>query len=477
MIIIPLDRRLDWSRPPVVTLTLILVNVLCFFVWQSGDDQRYSEAMTYYSESGLAQQELTRYLRFQDGDAGNALPEGLSADGPEVYPLYFEMLEDTRFMRELLAEKIITPADENYAQWRERRRQFGELLSQVVIIHYGLRTAAPRWDSLISHMFLHGDFMHLLGNMIFLLAVGLLVEATLGSWAYLLCYLLVGLGSATFDFIFLPTHFSPSIGASGAIAGLMGMYTVLYWTRRIRFFYFIFVYFDYVTLPAIALLPLWIGNELFQILTDHDSNINYYAHLGGLVTGALVGWGVRSYLPAFNDQFLQEEDRQSDFEQRLQQAQQLCHQLEYRKAVNLLKRLHNEQPDDQSVLAHLQEAARIEPEGETYHHASRRILMRPAPDPAARQLRLEVFHDYLRSARPRPRLGRQLVCDLIHWFVTIGALKEAELLAMNLIKRKGECSDQPAMLHRLADLAAEKGHAEKSKFYRGVANQTGLNCT
>ena len=78
MIIIPLDRRLDWSRPPVVTLTLILVNVLCFFVWQSGDDQRYSEAMTYYSESGLAQQELTRYLRFQDGDAGNALPEAMA---------------------------------------------------------------------------------------------------------------------------------------------------------------------------------------------------------------------------------------------------------------------------------------------------------------------------------------------------------------------------------------------------------------
>lgn len=477
MIIIPLDRKLDWSRPPIVTLTLILVNVLCFFVWQSGDDQRFSKAIAYYSESGLARQELTPFLQLQDDAAADALLEELSEDDPEIASLYSTMVKDSGFMQELLAERVITPADENYPQWRERRRQFEELLSQVVMIHYGLQTAAPRWDSLISHMFLHADFMHLLGNMIFLLAVGFLVEATLGSWIYLLCYLLVGLGSTTFDFIFLPAGFIPGIGASGAISGLMGMYTVLYWTRRIRFFYFIFVYFDYVTLPAIALLPLWVGNELFQILADPDSNINYYAHLGGLITGALVGWGVRNHLPAFSDDFLQQEDRQSDFEQRMQQAQELSRQLEYRKAVNLLKRLHKEQPDDMAVLAQLQEAARIEPEGEVYHHASHLILMHPAPDSAARQLRLEVFHDYLRSARPRPRLGRQLVCDLIHWFIAIGALKEAELLAMNLAKRKGECSDQSAMLHRLADLSAGKGHEEKSEFYRAVANQTEANDT
>ena len=469
MIIIPFDRKLDWRNPPLITLALIAVNILCFFLWQSGDDRRYTEALEYYQDSGLGKIEWNRYREYKGAEMAPDAGEGTKED-VAVILRYWKMIEDASFMRELLEARIISPGDRDYPQWKEKRQRFDELISKVVFINWGLRTAVPRWDSLLSHMFLHGSFMHLLGNMIFLLAVGFLVERTLGHGVFLVCYLLVGLGSASFDFLFRPDEFIPSIGASGAVAGLMGMYTVLYWKRRIRFFYFIFVYFDYVSLPAIALFPLWVGNELFQILVYPESNVNYFAHLGGLFSGALVALAVRSFLPSFKEDFLQEEDEEKEFAQELSRARALCDQLEYRRALPLLADLHSRQPGERTVLVLLQEAARIDPQSEIYHQASQQLLFLPAVNAEEQQLRREVFREYIRHARPGPKLGRKLVCDLFEWFISIGAFREAEFLAKGLARKQWACDRQAEMLYRLADLAATKGDPGKSELYRAAAN-------
>ncbi|WP_457670372.1 rhomboid family intramembrane serine protease [Thiolapillus sp.] len=469
MIIIPFDRKLDWRNPPIVTLVLIIVNILCFFVWQSGDDQRYMQALKYYQDSGLGEIEWSRYREYKGKQAALDAGDETEEDFAAIFH-YWQMIEDAPFMHELLAERIISPGGRDYPQWKEKRQYFDELMSRVVFVNWGLRTAAPRWDSLLAHMFLHGGFMHLLGNMIFLLAVGFLVERAIGHGAFLLCYLLVGLGSASFDFLFRPDEFIPSIGASGAIAGLMGMYTVLYWKRRIRFFYFIFVYFDYVSLPAIALLPLWVGNELFQILAYPESNVNYFAHLGGLFSGALVALAVRTLLPSFKEDFLREEDEEAEFEQELSRIRVLCDQLEYRRALPLLVELHSMRPGNRAALLLLQEAARIDPHGDIYHQASQRLLSLPAVNTEEQRLRREVFREYIRHARPGPKLGRKLVCELFEWFIGIGAFREAEFLAKRMARKQWSCERQAEMLYRLADLAAMKGEEGKSELYREAAN-------
>ncbi|WP_456376698.1 rhomboid family intramembrane serine protease [Thiolapillus sp.] len=469
MIIIPFDRKLDWRNPPLVTLALIAVNILSFFLWQSGDDRRYMDALGYYQDSGLGKIEWLRY-REHKGEA--TAPDSGEEAGENFAAIlhYWQMIGDAPFMHDLLEGRIISPGDRDYTQWKEKRQHFNELMSRVVFVNWGLRTAAPRWDSLLAHMFLHGGFMHLLGNMIFLLAVGFLVERAIGHGAFLLCYLLVGLGSAGFDFLFRPDEFIPSIGASGAVAGLMGMYTVLYWKRRIRFFYFIFVYFDYVSLPAIALLPLWVGNELFQILAHPESNVNYFAHLGGLFSGALVALAVRALLPSFKEDFLQEEDEEAEFEQELSRAQMLCDQLEYRRALPLLADLHSRQPGKRTVLVLLQEAARIDPQSEIYHQASQRLLSLPAVNAEEQRLRREVFREYIRHARPGFRLSRKLACELFEWFIGIGAFREAEFLAKRMARKQWVCERQAEMLYRLADLAVMKGEVGKSELYRAAAN-------
>ncbi len=472
MIIIPLDRKLEWHNVPVVTFGIILINILCYFLWQSGDDQRYVQAMDYYAESGLGDIEWKYYLKYiSQHHPAEAEPLPKESD---AYLQYSLIVQDDGYMKKLLSDQVITPDNAEYPDWKKKREQFDRLLSKVVYINWGLRTALPRWDSLLGHMFLHGGVMHLLGNMIFLLAVGFLVEGAIGHVAFLICYLLVGLGSAGFDFVFRANDFTPSIGASGAVAGLMGMYTVLYWKKRIRFFYFVFVYFDYVSLPAIALLPLWIGNEIFYILVYPDSYINYFAHLGGLLTGAMVA----SVMRLLHFPMIQENDESglgtADFCQRLERAQSLCDRLEYRRALPVLSQLHAEQPENVPVMMLLHEAARIDAQGDVFHRVSQRLLSRPVLDSADKELRKEVFRAYFKHARPAPRLNRQLVCDLLDWFIGIGAYREAELLAKGIAKKHWQCEGLSEMLYRLADLAEAHGELGKSRLYRGAAEDDGL---
>ncbi len=467
MIIIPLDRKLGWHNLPVVTFGIILINILCYFVWQSGDDERFLQAIDYYDESGLGDIEWKYYLEYKsqhDTAETASLPKE-----PDAYLQYSHIIQDNGFMEKLLSDQVITADNTEFPDWKKKRQQFNQLLSKVVYINWGLRTALPRWDSILGHMFLHGGIMHLLGNMIFLLAVGFLVEGAIGHAAFLICYLLVGFGSAGFDFIFRANDFTPSIGASGAVAGLMGMYTVLYWKKRIRFFYFIFVYFDYVSLPAIALLPLWIGNEVFHIFAYPDSHVNYFAHLGGLVTGALLAAALRLLHFPMSQENDESTQTVEDFSQRFEWAQNLCDRLDYRRALPVLAELHREQPENIPVMVLLHEAARIDAQGDTFHRISQHLLSRPVVDSADKQLRKEVFREYLKHAKPGPRLNRQLVCDLLDWFIGVGAYREAEILAKGIAKKHWQCDQLTEMLYRLADLAEEHGDLRKSELYRGAA--------
>ncbi|MCU7891591.1 MAG: rhomboid family intramembrane serine protease [Candidatus Thiodiazotropha sp. (ex Ustalcina ferruginea)] len=259
---------------------------------------------------------------------------------------------DVEFLQRLRQGSVIDPQDDNYSAWVETRAQFDSLYEAITYVQYGLRTAHPTWLTLFSHMFLHAGFLHLIGNMIFLLALGILVEAVMGRGGFLLLYLLTGVGSAAFDFLFNANSLSliPGIGASGTISGLMGMYAVIYGLRKIHFFYSIGIYFDYVALPAIVLLPLWIGNELFQLLIYTESHINYLAHLGGLISGAGVAAILKTTIAPFDLGFLDNEEKERASESRLLSARNYFQDMEYRKALPILRRLFQEGNREREVI-------------------------------------------------------------------------------------------------------------------------------
>ncbi|RJP22502.1 MAG: rhomboid family intramembrane serine protease [Deltaproteobacteria bacterium] len=142
----------------------------------------------------------------------------------------------------------------------------------------------------VTAMFLHGGWMHMLGNMLYLYIFGDNVEDTLGHGGYLLFYLACGLVSFGVQILFQPASAVPNLGASGAIAGVLGAYFLLFPRARVVTLLPLFVIFTVVEIPAVVFLGLWF---LLQFLSGAASlgratlsgGVAWWAHVGGFVAG------------------------------------------------------------------------------------------------------------------------------------------------------------------------------------------------
>ena len=143
--------------------------------------------------------------------------------------------------------------------------------------------------SLITSIFLHGGFMHLAGNMLFLWIFGDNLEDEMGHIPFLIFYLLCGIGASLAQVATDPMSQIPTVGASGAIAGVMGGYLLLYPKARVDIFVFFIVFFRVFPIPAWIMLCLWFGIQLFGGINVDTSagGVAYWAHAGGFVIGFL----------------------------------------------------------------------------------------------------------------------------------------------------------------------------------------------
>ncbi len=151
-------------------------------------------------------------------------------------------------------------------------------------------TEGDHYYSMITSMFLHGGFMHLAGNMLFLWIFGDNLEEQLGHIPYLAFYFAVGLAAGFAQILTDPTSPLPVVGASGAIAGVMGAYLLLFPKAKIDILIIIIVFFRVFPIPAWIMLGLWFAWQLVSgIATDAQaSGIAYWEHAGGFLAGMLL---------------------------------------------------------------------------------------------------------------------------------------------------------------------------------------------
>ena len=143
--------------------------------------------------------------------------------------------------------------------------------------------------NVITSMFMHGGWMHILGNMLFLWIFGGNLEDAMGSVRFLTFYLLCGIGAAAAQVISGPGSVIPMVGASGAIGGVMGGYLVLYPRVKVHILVPIFVLFWTFRVPAWAMLGYWIALQLIEGIVSFGSpggGIAFWAHIGGFLMGA-----------------------------------------------------------------------------------------------------------------------------------------------------------------------------------------------
>jgi membrane associated rhomboid family serine protease len=241
--VFPLRDNIPTERFPLVTVALIVANVLMYFFFQKGgislgspDSQAFNENLVDYA--------VFPYEVIHPGDHCEAVPGGFACEG-----------------------------------------QAGVS-----------GTAGPQpatWITLFTSMFMHGGLLHLGGNMLFLWIFGNNVEDSMGPIKFILFYVLGGLAADAAQIAVGPNSAVPTIGASGAVAGVLGGYLLLFPRARVVTVVFIIFFFTILELPAILFLAIWIGQQFlfgyFDLVgSSGEGGVAYFAHIGGFVFGLLL---------------------------------------------------------------------------------------------------------------------------------------------------------------------------------------------
>lgn len=146
------------------------------------------------------------------------------------------------------------------------------------------------FSGFLTSMFLHGGWMHLIGNMLFLFIFGDNIEDEMGHIGFILFYLAAGLGAGFIHYISAPGSPVPTVGASGAIAGVMGGYLLLFPKAKVDILIIFIVFFRIFPIPAWIMLMLWFGMQFIGGIgaNPDEGGVAYWAHAGGFVAGILL---------------------------------------------------------------------------------------------------------------------------------------------------------------------------------------------
>jgi membrane associated rhomboid family serine protease len=248
---LPLRDDNPTRRPPFITLAIIAANIAAFLLWQPTFGTA-NEQQTFFFCNALIPYEVTHQTNLADGgsEARRELQEQLRGESEA------EAREDQQFLDRQCGDK----------SW---------------------------WQSIFVAMFLHGGWLHIGGNMLFLWIFGNNVEDKLGIVAYPLFYIVSGIAATAAQIALSPDSIIPNVGASGAIAGVLGAYLFMFPRRRILTL-IIFFFITFVYLPAWLVLGGWFILQLFSGVGELGREVGggggvaFWAHIGGFVFGALA---------------------------------------------------------------------------------------------------------------------------------------------------------------------------------------------
>ena len=251
------------TRLPWVTITLVAANVAAFLLTLPIVD-RHAE------ETRLRAREVVQFAREHPY---LSLPKQFSRLMPARRP-------PLNLSNEVLAEE--------QARLDGLVSQLQATMSASVYRTYGYIPAEPRLLALFTSMFMHGGWFHLIGNMLFLWLAGGSLEDRWGRVFFPALYLVSGVASTLTHAAVHPQSTMPLVGASGAIAGLMGAFLIRLATTRIRFFYWFFFFRGTFHAPAYVALPLWLLQQFAMARGGQAGGVAVWAHIGGFGFGAVV---------------------------------------------------------------------------------------------------------------------------------------------------------------------------------------------
>ncbi|WP_049722235.1 rhomboid family intramembrane serine protease [Gilvimarinus polysaccharolyticus] len=426
MLIIPIQDKPDWSRPPLITLALIVLNILVFLFYQSNDDVKLELAADIYHNHQLDDIERPYYRDYLQ----EYYPDDVShwdAQHSNGSPLIHAMFdfEFEQHLREVWVDQSLKI--KNLSEWRDSRRAFEQQRNSISSFQAGLIPAESRPFTFMTSMFLHGGWGHLLGNMVFLFLFGFTLERALGAGRFLVGYLLSGIAAGALFIVITPDSLVPLVGASGAISGLMGMYLALYRLRKIRFFYSVLFYFGEFVAPALWVFPVWIAKELYGHFFV-DSNTAYWAHIGGL----LAGCAIMLALPVSRREFAKTEQQSEQItrlDEQLLQVQALAANLDFNRARSRIRVLCEQYGDDPRPWRLQFNLYKNQPSERAFHEVTFTVLKQfvqlPRPNTVWADSIEEIVQEYRSLAPKAPALTGKLALALAQRFLQLNKKRQA----------------------------------------------------
>lgn len=295
---IPLESKPTWRNPPWVTVLLILVNFAIFWGPQRTEEKAQDKASAYYFSTQLPSVELPAFVSYLEASSHRDYRTAEKLLQAQQGQALLEMMEASRGFTAKLgtqggnAEALVPTSSANHAQWAQERSNYAALKPPsftrkwAQFYDQGLWHAPWTW---VTAAFLHASPAHLIGNMLFLFLFGFSVEIGIGRLKYVGFYVLGAVGASVLSTWAYAGSTSYGLGASGAVSTVMVLYAMLYKLRRIKFFYQLLFYFNYIRAPAWILVPMWLANEMI-LWAVGGTNVSYAAHIGGMLTGIVMAY-------------------------------------------------------------------------------------------------------------------------------------------------------------------------------------------
>lgn len=378
------------QRLPWVTFALIAINVIVYLITNPGRDdnqrevnQKYDQLFRYYVEHPYLEfpESTKQFLTQSEVEKIEAMKE--SAEQPQD----LDTLEEEQSKLDEIADDVIT------------------LISQDPFRKYGFVPTDPHFTNAFTCMFMHSGFLHLFGNMLFLFLAGCAIEDAWGRPLYLVFYLASGLLATGAHQVIYPHSASPLVGASGAIAGLMGAFLVRLARTRIRFFYLIWLLFLGIRTgsfyaPAYVVLPLWLVQQFLIASLDDGSGggVAVWAHIGGFIFGAAVAVIIK--LTNFEEKFIAPSiEKKVSLEQNplFLKGMQLSENKDYPGALICLQKVVRQDPNHYEAFMEMRTIAEVTGDRAGYNRNMAGIF-----DIVLRNREFDLFVDLLAPYKDHP---------------------------------------------------------------------------
>src|SRR5579859_33569 len=294
MLLIPLrHENMQGRRWPVVTFALIALNVIAFLAthWTILDQSAQLSQKADVPRHLLMLAAMHPELKM--GEDAKKFVEPLAAKYPDDWKQLGSRDRNPVDQWDYRIREVDDPT-ELQSEMDTLSQQFEDMERNTLLARFGFVPAHPAAISYLTANFLHGGWLHLIGNMWFLWLAGFILEDNWGRAIYSIFYLVAGVAALQFYAWTNPGSITPTLGASGAVAALMGAFLVRFPKMKIEMAWLFMFRLRRFRAAAYWLLPLWLLTEVFYgSLSGTSGGVAHWAHVGGFVFGAVAGLAIQ----------------------------------------------------------------------------------------------------------------------------------------------------------------------------------------